>query len=342
MHMESIMTQSPALILGITGGVGFFTARALARAGHPIIALTRDPGRAAAALAAKGADFPVTWHRGDALDAAAVLRAAEGVGLILHGVNPPKYRRWREDALPMLANSVAAARAMGARLLFPGNLYVFSEAAGALVDETTPQTPRTRKGLIRMEMEALLNAPDLRSLVLRAGDYFAPDYAQSWFGQMLLGAPPRVRAVLDLATPGVGHSWAYLPDLAEAFARLAAREAALPARAVFHFEGHWLADGASLAPVVQAALPGRPTIRRFPWWLMRLIAPVTPMVREALDMRWLWRHPLRLDNRALQAVIGPEPRTKLAEAVALSLAPATPHYARPVLANPGWDAAAAG
>jgi hypothetical protein len=36
-----------------------------------------------------------------------VVAAAEGVGILFHGANPPGYRRWRELAIPMLANAVA-------------------------------------------------------------------------------------------------------------------------------------------------------------------------------------------------------------------------------------------
>ena len=326
------------LILGITGGFGFFAAQALARAGHHIHALTRDPEGAAARTALRGADFAVQWHRGDALDAGAVRQAARGCRVIIHGVNPPGYRRWREDAVPMLAHSIDAAREEGARLVLPGNLYIFSPRSGRLVDEAASTDPQTGKGAIRQEMEAMLDVPGLRSLVLRAGDYFAPEYAQSWFGQIPQRRAGRLRAARDLGTPGVGHSWAYLPDLAETLARLLARDAALTPRAVFHFEGHWLADGVVMAEAV-ARVGGGVPVRRFPWWLMRLIAPASRMIREAMEMRWLWLHPLRLDNRQLEALIGPEPRTPLDAAVrrtlGLSPAPGSPGCAAPGAAPDG-------
>lgn len=41
---------------------------------------------------------------------AEVIAAAEGARILFHGANPPGYRRWRELAIPMLANSIAAAR----------------------------------------------------------------------------------------------------------------------------------------------------------------------------------------------------------------------------------------
>lgn len=164
------MSARKALILGMSGAIGAAVAAALHRQGWQIAALARRPGIA---------PFPVEWHQGDALDPAAVRRAAQGCTLIFHGVNPPGYRRWREDGLPMLAASLSAAEAEGARLFFPGNTYVFSPASGPVVDEATPHTPETRKGAVRAEMEAMLAASAARTLVLRAGDFFGPGVVNS-------------------------------------------------------------------------------------------------------------------------------------------------------------------
>ncbi len=314
-----------ALVLGLSGAIGGAVAHALARRGYAIRGLARDPGRARAALAARGGlAFEADWRSGDALDAAAVARAAAGARIVMHGANPPKYRRWREDAIPMLANAIAAARACRARLLFPGNVYVYAPQAGSMIDETAPKRPATVKGAVRAEMERMLEdaaSRGVRSIVLRAGDYFGPGASNTWFAQMPVVKGGRIRAVRDLASPGIGHSWAYLPDLGEAFARLAERDAHLPDFAPFHFQGHWTDPGRAMADAVRrAAGLGEDRIAAFPWWAMRLISPAVPFVREALEMRWLWTHPLRLDNRRLEAAIGPEPHTPLADAVAATLA----------------------
>jgi nucleoside-diphosphate-sugar epimerase len=304
------MPPRKALILGITGAIGGAVAAALHRQGWQVAALARRPGQA---------PFPVEWHQGDARDAAAVRRAAEGCTLLFHGANPPGYRHWREHGLPMLEAALAAAQAVGARLLFPGNIYVFSPASGELVDEATPHTPTTRKGQVRAEMEAMLAAAPARTLVLRAGDFFGPGVVNSWFAQAIAKGGRTARTLHTLGT--AGHAWAYVPDLAEAFARLAAIEATLPAHATFHFAGHWDETGRGMAEAAQHALrPRQVPIRPFAWWLTRLAAPFVPVLREAQEMRWLWHHPMRLDNRALEAAIGPEPHTRLDAALAATLA----------------------
>ena len=42
---------------------------------------------------------------------------------------------------------------------------------------------------------------------------------------------------------------------------------------------------------------------------MFLGAPFVTFMREALEMRYLWQKPLRLDNSKLVSLIGPEPHT---------------------------------
>ena len=55
------------------------------------------------------------WVVDDAMRADDVQRAAEGVQVIVHAVNPPGYRNWGGLVLPMTDNSIAAAKAAGAR-----------------------------------------------------------------------------------------------------------------------------------------------------------------------------------------------------------------------------------
>jgi len=135
-----------ALVLGATGGVGGETARTLIAHGWTVRGLARTP------RAGDGID----WIVGDALDAAAVLRAAQGASAIVHAVNPPGYRDWDRLVLPMLDNTIRAASASGPRILLPGTVYNYGRNAFPTITEDAPQTPMTRKGKIRVEMERRL------------------------------------------------------------------------------------------------------------------------------------------------------------------------------------------
>jgi len=298
-----------ALVLGATGGVGGETARALAAHGWKVRALARQP---------RGQADEFEWIVGDALDADAVRRAAEGVGVVVHAVNPPGYSNWDQLVLPMLGNSIAAARAVGARVALPGTIYNYDPRETPVAVEDSSQRPNTRKGKIRAEMERRLG--EVKSLVLRAGDFFGPKPGNSWFSQGMVTPGKPVKSILYPGAKGVGHNWAYLPDVGETFARVLDREAELPEPARFHFEGYWDADGAELIAAIRKAA-GNPNakVRRLPWVLLPLIAPFNVTMREMIEMRIYWDHPLRLDNRALVAFLGEEPHTPLMAALEVTL-----------------------
>ncbi len=314
-------TSRTALIVGATGGIGSAVAQALIRHGWKVRGLARDLDAARRGAAWVG---PMEWVKGDAMRAADVLAAAAGADVVFHGANPPQYKNWRGPALPMLRNSIAAAREVGARLIFPGTLYNFGPDAGPLVGEASPQHPLTRKGAIRVEMERMLAAAarddGLRVLVVRAGDYFGLPNRSSWYQAVVRAGQP-VTSVTYPGKPEIGHAWAYLPDLAETIARLADIEATLPVFDSFHFGGHWLERGIEIAEATRrvASRPDLP-IRRMPWWLFYLAAPFVTFMREALEMRYLWQRPLRLDNGKLRALIGEEPHTDLDTALRHTLA----------------------
>ncbi len=167
-----------ALVLGATGGIGGEMAKALLARGWRVRALHRNPGSAAA----RGDGLE--WIRGDAMIARDVSDAAQGIALIVHAVNPPGYRNWGRLVLPMIDNTIAAARACGARIVLPGTVYNYGPDAWPALREDSPQHPETRKGAIRVELEARLRAASaegVRTLVVRAGDFFGPRAANNWF-----------------------------------------------------------------------------------------------------------------------------------------------------------------
>ncbi|KFI07530.1 NAD-dependent epimerase/dehydratase family protein [Massilia sp. BSC265] len=308
-----------ALVLGANGGIGGEVARQLRDAGWKVRALTRRP---ASHTAPGGLD----WLRGDALSAADVLAAARGCALIVHAVNPPGYRNWAGQVLPMLRNTIAAADAAGATVLLPGTVYNYGPDAFPSVAEDAPQQPQTRKGTLRMQMEAELEAWCRRgghAVVLRAGDYFGPRSGNSWLAQGLVKPGRPLARIANPGTAGIGHQWAYLPDVAAAMIALVSRRDALAPFARFHFGGHWDPDGTAMVAALQrvAARHGlEAPVRAFPWYLVRLLAPFNETMRELLEMRYLWQQPLRLDNSRLLATLGYEPHTPLEKAIETTLA----------------------
>lgn len=308
-----------ALVLGATGGIGGEIARKLLARGWHVNALHRNPNAAPADKRAAG----LNWIKGDAMNAADVAAAAVGASVIVHAVNPPGYRKWGELVLPMLDNTIAAARANGARIVLPGTVYNFGPDALADLAENAPQNPTTVKGRIRATMERRLHAAandGAQSLIVRAGDYFGPQAGNNWFSQALVKPGRPVTAITYPGRLGIGHQWAYLPDVAETMVQLLERRDQLADFEVFHMQGHWDANGSEMIAAIRAAT-GKPSLKvsPMPWTLMRLAAPFVPLLRELGEMRYLWQIPVRMRNDRLVSVLGHEPHTPLASAVRQTL-----------------------
>ncbi|KWC89382.1 hypothetical protein WL58_06165 [Burkholderia cepacia] len=314
-------TQRQALVLGASGGIGGEVARQLRDAGWQVRALKR--GLDAEAVERDG----IAWMRGDAMDRDAVVRAARGCSVIVHAVNPPGYRNWAGQVLPMIDNTIAAARAEQATVVLPGTVYNYGADAFPVLHEDAPQHPSTRKGAIRVELERRLQdaaAHGVRTIIVRAGDFFGPKLTgNSWFAAGLVKAGQPVAAISVPGRDGVGHQWSYVPDAARTMVELIERRDTLEPFARFHLGGHWDADGTQMADAVRRVAQRhglRPTVRKFPWWFVWVAAPFVTTLRELLEMRYLWREPIRLDNTRVTAVLGREPVTPLETAIEATLA----------------------
>lgn len=314
---------STALILGANGRFGTAACTAFAAAGWTVIAQTR-PKREHAPLSSAGSPG-VRALQADLSDLDTLCAAAHGAQVVIHAVNP-LYTAWSRDALPLLRHGMAIAERLGARLMIPGNVYNFGEGMPALLTEDTPQRATTRKGRIRVAMEAELEAAaarGLRSTVLRAGDFFGGGPG-TWIDLAIAKSLRRGRLVypgpLDLP-----HAWAFLPDLAAAFVALAGRDD-LPGFTRLHFAGHTL-TGRELLDALQraaAAIGIAPPSRGYrvsgmPWLAVRAAGLLVPMARELAEMAYLWRVPHALDGRALSAVIGVPPTTPVDTAMRMAL-----------------------
>jgi nucleoside-diphosphate-sugar epimerase len=309
-------TRKIALILGATGGIGGEVARKLMARGWQIRALHRNADKR------KASEPRFEWVQGDVMSASDVQKAAEGVSVIVHAVNPAGYRDWEKLVLPMLDNTIAAAGPVGACIVLPGTVYNFGPDSFPTLREDSPQNPVTKKGAIRVEMEKRLKAASdagVSVIIVRAGDFFGPTAANSWFSQGMIVPGKPVKTIRNPASRDVGHQWAYLPDVAETMVRLLERGDRLPPFAVYHMDGFWDADGSQMAAAINRVVGGSAKVRAFPWWLVPLAAPFVTFIRELKEMRYLWRKPVRMANDRLVAELGSEPHTPIDEAVLATL-----------------------
>ena len=315
------MDAKTVLVLGASGGIGGEMLRQLVTQGWNVRAMKRGLG--VARRIAEG----VEWIEGDAMNAQDVGRASEGCSVIVHAVNPPGYRGWGQQVLPMIDNTIAAAAAQGSTIVLPGTVYNYGPDAFPLLHEHSVQRPLTRKGKIRVQMEKRLQEAsergNVRVIVVRAGDFFGPGARNNWLSQGMI-RPGEVPAEIRLpSASGVGHQFAYLPDVAATMIALLDIRDQLPPFATYHMAGYWDRDGAEIGRAIQRIVEShggkKPKLKAFPWWLIRLAAPFNETLREMMEMRYLWQRAVRMENQRLRNVLGTEPNTPLETALACTL-----------------------
>lgn len=310
---------SKVLVLGANGRLGRILVQSFAAAGWTVFAQSRRPLADAPHPLVHPLYCPI-----EDLDTLAA--AAAGAGVVVHALNP-LYTNWTTEVVTLAQAAVQTARRLGARLMFPGNVYNFGSAMPDLLREDAPQRPDTRKGEIRRHVEACMRSKAEAGVpvtVLRAGDFFGGPGTGSWFDLAIAKDLTHGKIVYPgpLDTP---HSWAYLPDLGRAFVALAERQPAEPFE-TFHFAGHTLTGRELTSGLVEAAAQGgllRPEqkvkIAGLPWPLLRAGGLFVPMWAELAEMRYLWNTPHRLDGTRLAAAIGTPQPTPLVTALGEAL-----------------------
>ncbi len=300
------------IVLGGAGRLGRAAAQAFKSSGWQVASLVRGSSVAAAVPGTEIIEV-------DARDAQSVIAATNGADVVLHALNVP-YTDWGRLAVPFADTAIAVARQSRATLVFPGNLYNYGAGMPAQIDEATPMRPTSRKGAIRVAIEARIrdaSEAGLKAIVLRAGDYFGGEGWGSWFDRIII----KEIAAGRLTYPGpldIVHEWAYLPDVAQALVQLVEQRERHAQFASFGFAGHAV-TGRQFVAAISRACRQDFKISSMPWRILKLMGVVVPVFRELCDISYLWSTPHAIDGTRLAEAIGGIPRTPLDQAIAASL-----------------------
>ncbi len=225
--------------------------------------------------------------------------AAKGVDVIVNGLNPQNYKGWVVELPKIAAQVVAAAKASGATVIQPGNVYNYGARPGVW-DADTPHAATTKKGKARIAMERHFRESGVQVIVLRGGDFLDTkpsgnmfEFLTSKLGKGRFMYPGRV---------DVNHAWAYLPDMARAAVGLAEMRGALGLFEDVPFAGHTM-TGEKMRDGLARQCGTELKLKPFPWMMMKLLSPVWGLAREMQEMRYLWSLPHSLNGARLAALL---------------------------------------
>ncbi|TMV07135.1 epimerase [Ruegeria sediminis] len=268
------MTQT-VLVLGKSGRFGRNAAKAFAKSGWSV----------------RGFD-----RRTDNL-----MIAAQGADVIVNAWNPP-YPDWASQLPGLHRKVIEAAAASGSTVIVPGNVYVFGAGTPGPWSGATPHQARNPLGRIRIEMEEGYRASNVRTIILRAGDFIDTETSGNWFDRVMIKPLARGRFIYP-GDPDVPHAWGYLPDLARAAVALAEMRGELPRFADVPFAGYTL-TGRQIAEALSRNTGREVSVARMKWWPVQLARPFWRLAPHLIEMRYLWNTPHCLDGTFFDTLVG--------------------------------------
>jgi nucleoside-diphosphate-sugar epimerase len=281
-----------ALILGASGKIGSHARAAFERAGWQVRCYDRKSGD--------------------------MVGAARGVDVIVNGLNPPAYHAWATLIPAITRDVIAAARASGATVIIPGNVYNIGPTGGEW-SEHTPHEPNTRKGKIREEMERAYQASGVRTIVLRAGNFIDPNGNGDVMSLLFLRSIKSGKLTIP-GDPQAMQAYCYVPDWAEAAVALAEKRFELAVFEDIPFAGHSF-TAEELRRHLSLVLGRELEYAKLPWWLMSLLSPFWEVAREMLEMRYLWDTSHTLSGEKLRRLLPALRATELSSVMSAGLPP---------------------
>jgi nucleoside-diphosphate-sugar epimerase len=325
------MSSVPRHVIFGTGAIGLATLDALRRRGET----ARMVNRSGSAPVPEGVEV----IGGDARDSRFTTAVAQGARVVYQTLNPP-YDRWTQEFPALQAGVLAAAGAVGARLVSMENVYMYGRPDGRTLTEERAYAAHTRKGRLRGRMARDLltahAAGRVQVSIGRASDYFGPrGGAQSNLGDRLFPAALTGSTATVLGDPDQPHTYTYIPDIGEGLAILGEHPDA-PGH-VWHLPND--PNTRTTRQLVEAAYgltgssPARLRVVR-PYQL-RAAALVNRTLRELLEMQYQFAEPFIVDSTKILSRLG-LPATPLDDALLGTLAGYRPDANRrvPVGGNP--------
>jgi nucleoside-diphosphate-sugar epimerase len=293
--------EGTVLVLGATGSFAGAVAAELLNRGQPVRVLVRNKDKL---INRFGQPRGLEIIEGDVQNMEDLAAASAGCKTIVHGVNYP-YHQWFPHMETATRNILVAARSNNALIVFPGNVYSLGHAGPQPFTETATHNPVSRKGELRQWMEEELAAfarDGGRVLNMRAGDYFGPT-ARNGYLDPLFGGAAKGKAMLALGNLSLSHQWAYVPDLARATVDLMAKSEDLSPYEVVHFEGTITKSQREFMSDIARVAGCRDKVLRLPWVLLRLVALFSPLIREVMEMKYLYESTVLIKGPRFHALL---------------------------------------
>jgi nucleoside-diphosphate-sugar epimerase len=304
------------LVIGSTGSIGSAVANELSSRGLRVRALVRDSNKARKVFR----DLEkVELFEGSAESPHVLNTAFEGVDIVFNCLNLA-YPEWGK--LPAIHIQILnAAKHASAKMVFPGNVYIYGHAQSAKVSENHPRNPCSRKGQLRVQLEEMFMEPsrknDVPTVIVRFPDFYGPNASgigDGIFTAAIAGKTARWFGSLDAL-----HEFILISDAAKAMVMAADRGDAYGED--FNVPGPEPIIARDWINLVFKEAGHQPRMKGTSRLTMRLFGMFNKMAHEFTEMQYLTEEPLILDGTKFTKFFGTKyPSTDYAEGIRQTLA----------------------
>ncbi len=232
----------------------------------------------------------------DASDPLQAAKACEGAAVVYHCANVD-YAKWVELFPPLTRGILAGAKSAGARLVFGDNLYAYGPDAEVMAEDT-PRKPLPGKPAMRAEMERLLldahARGELEVAIAKGSDFYGPRVLQSHAGERVFPALLEGNAASVIGNLDVPHTFTYIRDFARVLVLLG--ETPETAGEVWHVPA---AENLTTKEFIRRAAAAAGTeakVSAMPGWMLRLLSPFVPILKELKEVLYQFEQPFIVDG----------------------------------------------
>ena len=278
------------VVFGATGAYGYAIVRKLLERGRKVRAVVRNESKALKL-------FPknVEIVRADVLDEEQTVKACNNVS-VMYVCNNFPYKDWADNFTNAIVNILKGAHGWNPIVVFPGNVYGYGKFLYNSVDESHPLNAKTKKGVLRNEIESLIleyhHKGKIKAVIPRFADFYGPNVTNDLYGAMFKNAIKGKPSIwpLNIDTP---HNFTYIDDAAEATMLLVEDPSSFGK--VFHVSGE-VTSAHKFIDEIYHALNTPSKIRVLSRALIRMLSPFNSNIREIIELLYEYESPYNIDD----------------------------------------------
>jgi len=203
-------------ILGAGGAIGAELAKVLPSYTNDIRLVSRNPKKINPTDTLFPADLTIKEQ---------VVKAVEGSEIVFLMVGfEYKTKVWRQLWPPLMKNVIEACLQNKAKLVFFDNVYAIGGNNVNHITETSPVSPTSKKGIVRVEVEKMITdaieKKGLDAIIARSADFFSGVKEKSVLMNIVYTNLAKGKKAQWFCNAKVVHSFSYTPDLAKGTAML--------------------------------------------------------------------------------------------------------------------------